>query len=137
MQIYTRNEKLGLQCLTISLDNSSLQKGNTYKGYTPAQPAMFLIKQLDNRKYLPDAYAKGAKWENGYAVNPPFEYEFSRQKNSGLDEEGKVKVFVATPGVRARPVTMARNNKGVWKAFEFSSVFVGVRAPQQNKNDDL
>lgn len=137
MQIYSRNETLGLQCLTISLDNKSLQKGKTYKGFTPAQPAMFLIKQIDRQKHLPDAYVKGATWENAYAVNAPFEYEFTRQKNSGSDESGKVKVFITTPGVRARPITLTRNDKGLWKASEFSSVFVSVKQPKQETNDDL
>lgn len=137
MQIYSRNEALGLQCLTISLDSKSLQKGTTYKGFTPAQPAMFLIKQIDRQKHLPNAYVKGAAWENAYEVNPPFEYEFSRQKNSGSDESGKVKVFISTPGVRARPITVTRNDKGLWKASEFSSVFVSVKQPKVNTSDDL
>ncbi len=39
----------------------------------------------------------------------------------------------ATP----RPVTLKRNDRGVWKAYEWSSLLVGVRPPVLKIEDDL
>lgn len=48
-----------------------------------------------------------------------------------------MKVFVETFGVKPRPITMVRNNKGIWKAKECSSVFVAVQPPAKAQQDDL
>ncbi len=136
-QIYVKDKKTGMECITIALDNSQLGKGNVYKGFQPGGSFNFLIKQLDSRPYVPWAYVEGATAENGYQVAAPYKYVLSRNRFSGEESSGTVKVFVNTFGVNPRPLTMKRNDKGVWKVQEASSIFVAVRPPVTPSDDDL
>jgi len=61
---------------------------------------------------------------------PPYRLDFSANAYSGDPTAGLYKVFVACSGARPRPVTVARDRTdGLWKAYEWSSLLVGVRAP--------
>ena len=57
---------------------------------------------------------------------------------SGDASEGRLKVFVASSGAASpRPVTLQRNNRGLWKAVEWSSLTLGVAAPSSEDEDAL
>ena len=137
LQMHARNKALGMQAITIAMDSGNLMGGSVYKGYAPSSAIMYHIKRMESLPYVPFAYVQGANPANGYSVSAPLRYNFSRNKYSGDEASGEVKVFVATYGVSARPVRMKRNDKGIWKAFELSSLFVGVQAPPSGKTDDL
>ena len=138
-----KNEKLGMQCLTIGIDQSQVTSGNVYKGYKPGRSVMYHLKRLKRGGargnfwgYAAKAYLKGATHKNGYTPSKPYKVVTSRNKYSGRESSGRVKVFVNVAGFRPRPVTMKRNDKGIWKAYEFSSMFLDVPKPGK-KTDDL
>ncbi len=137
MLVFAENETLGLQCMTVALDNSNIEKGGVYKGHQPAKHLEYHLNRFRQKKYWPKATIQGTVPENGYAYETPIRFAISRNKYSGSEESGKVKVFVATYGVSPRPMTMVRNNRGIWKAKELSSFFVDVQAPPSGEDDEL
>lgn len=136
-----KNEKLGMQCLTIAIDQSQVTSGNVYKGYKPGRNTMYHLKRLKRGgrgnfwAYAPKAYLKGATLKNGYTPSKPYKVVTSRNKYSGRESSGKVKVYIDVAGFRPRPVTMKRNDKGIWKAYEFSSFFLDVPKVPKKKDD--
>jgi len=140
-----KNEKLGMQCLTIGIDQSQVTKGNVYKGYKPGRSVMYHLNRLKRGGvrgnfwgYAAKAYLKGSTHKNGYTPSKPYKVVTSRNKYSGSEAKGRVKVYidVAIEGFRPRPISMKRNDKGIWKAIEFSSMFLDVPKPGK-KTDDL
>lgn len=138
---FSKNYDLGMQFLTIALDKSNVGTGSAYKGYAPGSSIMYHVKRLDRQKvwsYTGFAYVKGATPENNYQTDAPYTVVTSRNRYSGDESSGRVKVFVNVAGFRPRPVTMQRNKKGIWKARECSSFFVNVPAPHSTQEvDDL
>lgn len=138
---YSESEALGEQCLTVAVDRQRLDEGTGgYKGWRVSTPDMRRIRsQLSGKGYLPRSYVKGATPEHGYRLAaPPYVFEVSRGPYSGDAGSGMVKVFVATSGASSpRPMTVRKNNRGVWKAREWSSLIVGVIPPTENVDDDL
>ncbi len=138
---FSKSQEVGMQCFTLAIDQRNLARGNVYKGYAPSSSVMYHINRINGYKmwpYLGFAYLKGGTAANNYAVNPPYIVDMYRQKNSGSNESGKVKVFVNTDGFRARPITLKRNDKGIWKAYEFSSLMLNVNPPANTRpSDDL
>jgi len=138
---FSESYDVGLQCLTIAIEKRNLIKGDVYKGYAPNGSVMYHVKRITGYNmwpYLGFAYLKGAKASSNYQVSPPFAIETYRQRNSGSDASGRVKVFVEVDGFRARPITLARNDKGIWKAAEFSSLLLNVNPPaSMRETDDL
>ena len=130
-----------MQCLTIAVDQGNLSKGNVYKGYAPSSSVMYHVNRISGYNmwpYLGYAYIKGSTAADNYRVSGPLVVDMYRQKNSGSDAGGQVKVFVNCDGFRARPITMKRNDKGIWKAYEFSSLMLNVNPPASTKpTDDL
>jgi hypothetical protein len=95
--------------------------------------------QIEKQAYVPRSYVKGTTPENGYQLPaPPYVFEFSDTPYSGDVDAGTYKVFVACSGAASpRPVTVRRNNRGIWKAYEWSSLVVGVQAPAREVDDDV
>ncbi len=138
---FMQNKTLGMQCITIALDQNSLSSGNTYKGFTPGNGIMYHLNRfsIPERKHIPWAYVVGATSENNYEVPLPYSFEMSRNKSSEISED-MIKVFVSCYGTSyPRPVTLKKNNRGIWKAYELSSLFLDVVGPAKliNKDDDL
>lgn len=137
MLIYSENKDLGRACMTIALDRYNVGKGNAYKGYAPARHLNYHLSRFDGKPYWPKAYIRGTDPADQYAYSEPLKFDFSRNRYSGSEEKGRVKVFVKTYGVRPRPIGMKRNKKGIWKAKNVSSLFLDVRAPDSGGVDDL
>ena len=136
---FSKSEEVGLQCLTLAIDQRNVGSGNVYKGYAPIGSVMYHVNRISGYQmwpYLGYAYIKGSKASNNYVVSDPLVVDMYRQKNSGSDSSGQVKVFVNTDGFRARPVTLKRNDKGVWKAYEFSSLMLNVNPPASRTPKD-
>ncbi|MCC5815446.1 MAG: hypothetical protein JJT78_11870 [Leptospira sp.] len=140
MMGFSKSEELGMQYLTIALDSSNLSKGNTYKGFTPAGSIMYHVKRFNQSgawEYTPFAYVQGTNPQNRYQTSAPYKVLVSRNKFSGEESSGQVKVFIHVFGVSPRPLTMKVNDKGIWKANELSSMFLAVQAPPKQQSDDL
>jgi len=135
--MYIDNPDLAKQCFVTIVDRGSLKQGNVYKGYQLLDTDMNLIKrQMANDKNIPNSYIKGSKPENHYAVKLPYVYEFSANKYSGDKAAGSFKLFVACSGASSpRPMHLKRNNRGIWKVTNWSSVLVGIAKPPID--DDL
>ncbi len=132
---------IGQHCLTIAVDRSRLVGSPTgYKGWAVAKRDFDMIRrQLVGREYVARSYFQGTAPETGYALPaPPYTLAISNNPHSGDREAGRYKVFVASSGAATpRPVTLLRNNRGYWKAVEWSSLLTGVQPPIAPADDDL
>jgi hypothetical protein len=138
---YAEAEELGEECLTCAVGSSRLVEGTQgYKGRQLSNASLQRIRtQLLGRAYLPRSYLSGAGPENGYELGgPPYRVECLHNPHSGDAASGRFKVFVVSSGADSpRPVTVAVNDTGIWKAIEWSSLLVGVRPPVEDTHDEL
>jgi hypothetical protein len=138
---YVEDEELGRQCLAVAVDRGRLSEGpKGYKGWQlNNRDLQFLRNQLSGKAYLPRSYIQGTSPENGYElVAAPYAVECTDNQYSGGVDSGTYKVFVMCSGAATpRPVTVKANDKGIWKAFEWSSLLVGVQPPAKQVSDDL
>lgn len=139
--IYAENEDLGRQVLTIAVDRGRLREGASgYKGWElQPQELRRLDERVRARPHLARSYVQGTSPERGYQLpEGPLSFEVSDNPHSGDLAAGRYKVFVASSGADSpRPVTLLRNNRGYWKATEWSSLTSGVRPPAEALDDDL
>lgn len=137
---YIEDEELGIKFFTMILDKTHLKETTSdinVKGYTPNNIFDEFLRRLRNKPYLPNSYVIGTSPENQYQL-PEFPYtlKFNRNPYNVIEEDKKIKVFVACSGADSnRPVTLQKNSNGIWKAFEFSTLSVGIREPEEI--DDL
>ena len=131
--VFTHDQTVGCQCLTVAVASSRLQQGTAgYAGYELMSSDLALIRaQMAASSHAPHSYFAGATPQNGYALPPePLTVKVSRNPHSGDDTTGHCKVFLRSSGADLpRPVLMARNDKGIWKADEWSSLLLGVKRP--------
>lgn len=145
LKMYNENQPEGIKALIVAVDQGLLSKrdgSDSYKGYAISNATISLVKsQLGNYPYVINSYFPGATPENNYTPgSAPFSFELTANKYSGSVASGKIKLFIKSSGAdSARPVTLKKNNKGIWKAHEFSSIVVGIRKPAKltNKDDNL
>lgn len=135
--MYTQNEELGKQALTIALDRSQLSEGTVYKGYQPPSSINYHLKNLSGKSYIARSYVVGTNPENGYKL--PVKIQFKITQNSySKQSNGDVKVFVQCSGAATpRPIALRKNNRGIWKAVNYNSLFVGTQPPAVELDDDL
>jgi len=139
--LYAQDENLGKQCLTVAVTQEQLVEGNFYKGYKLLNSLMSLIESLiSHQKYIPNSYINGTGPDNNYELpKNNLTLAFTRNKYSGKEESGSVKVFVICSGADTpRPVRVEKNDKGIWKAAEYSTLIVGIKkAKMEIKPDNL
>lgn len=138
MATYAEDVELGETFFTIALDQSHLNTdAKGYKGHKPSRGQEYLFKRLTTRAHLPRSYFAGATPANHYSIQPPYKAAFSRNRSSELAED-RIKVFVACSGAdSSRPITLQKNDKGIWKALETSTLFVDIRKPGGPPEDDI
>ena len=141
MFAYAEDEEVGRQCLAIAVDRERLSEGpKGYEGWQLRASDIWLLhSQVKDKAYVLKSYVKGAVPENDYQLpEPPYVFEFSDNPHSGDPAMGTYKIFITSSGASSpRPVTVKRNDQGVWKAYEWSTLVVGVKEPEQNDVDDL
>ena len=135
------DSELANHALTISVDRSRLREvTDGYKGWgILAIDFQRIQRQLRDKVWTPRSYFAGTGPQAGYRLPaPPYKFEVSDNPHSGDADSGVYKVFVRSSGAASpRPVTLKRNNRGVWKALEFNSLLMGVIPPKKNVDDDL
>ena len=136
--VLTDDSELGEQLITIALDRNNLQaSGQGYQGFRPHGSQQYHLKRVKERPHLPLSYVAGTKAADGYKAALPYQFSFSTNRFSKQAED-RVKIFIASSGADTpRPLTMKRNDKGIWKVLEWSSLSVGVRQPGPKPSDDL
>lgn len=139
LKIYSENPELGEKLLVLSVDKSVLMQGDIYKGYQLRKGDMNLIKrQLAGYKNIANSYIKGANPKNGYNVKLPYIYKLSENAYCGNRADGRFKNFVKCYGADSpRPIHIKKNNKGIWKATNWSSVITGIKKIELEEDDDL
>jgi len=141
LYLYTQDKTLGQQCLTVAIDSKNLEEGpHGYHGWQlHRNDSERIRRQLAAQPYLPLSYLKGATPENNYNLPPlPYTLEFSSNPYSGDETSGPYKVFTACSGAPSpRPITLRKNNREIWKAYEWSSLVVGIRKPKSENDDTL
>lgn len=142
MHIYGENRELGLQCLTIAADAQLLETDSAGVGY---KDKVLVRKERDRfQKVLTESpqtargYWKGSGPENAYSPETPFQAMIYRQlsdpettnqytratKGTAQPEQ---RLFVLSEGYQnakksGRPIILACNTSGVWKAKKFGGV---------------
>ncbi|MBN2351628.1 MAG: hypothetical protein JXD23_03590 [Spirochaetales bacterium] len=141
MIMYGGDNGLGLQAFTLALDMSELVPGKVYKGYSPRSTWDGYWEQVRRYSYLGRIYAKGTVPGDEYALPAgPVTFTVTEVRPQA---DGSVKVFAATTsGNWPRPFTVRKNDKGIWKVKEASSLFAGpadLPPPrrEQQKSDEL
>ena len=139
--LYGKDEELGQACLAVAADRSRLQEGaEGYKGWQLRRSDLRRIRsQLGRQDYLPRTYLKNCQSESGYQMPvAPYVLEFTANAYSGDPDSGPYKIFVACSGAASpRPVTVRLSSRGVWKAYEWSSLLVGVQGPPPDPAEEL
>jgi len=133
--LFADNDKLGLQCLVAAIDQGRLMEGSGgYLGWKLGPRDMQLIRmQIGTHPHLPRSYFRGATPENGYELPPPpFVCEFAHNPYSGDPDSGRFKAFIECSGASSpRPVTVQRNDQGLWQVYQWSSLVTGIQRPGQ------
>ncbi|MCW5806140.1 MAG: hypothetical protein KIT31_27495 [Deltaproteobacteria bacterium] len=128
--LYGEDRALAIRCLTAMIDSALLVDGPD--GLQGKQPAPAVLRDLRDRlgekPWIARSYLDGTSHERGYA--PPDGPLAVRLREQSRDVgESDAKVFVFSSGADSpRPIRLLRNVKGIWKAREWSSLEVGVRA---------
>lgn len=139
--MYIESSYKDIAPLTVALAKSRLQESQEgYQGYIPNPSDLRLIKdQLNRHPYLANSYVLGTSPQNGYNLpNKSLSFDYSTNKYSGSEKEVSIKLFIASSGADSpRPIRVVRNDKGLWKAEEWSSLLVGIRTPPKADNDNL
>lgn len=131
--LYVDDPPLGVQALTLAVDRGRLRESpDGYRGFSLQTGDLQLIeRQLAGRSYLARSYLAGTSPGSAYAVPPlPWTIKVASTPTSGDPATGVVKLFIPSSGADSpRPITLRRNERGVWKASEWSSLVVGIRPP--------
>ena len=137
---FAEDEAVGGPMLVLAADRSRLQEApDGTQGFRLRKTDLDLVRrQVKGKPHVLRSYFRGTSPASGYRLPPaPLEIAFTDNPYSGDAAAGPYKVFVACSGADSpRPVQVRKNDKGIWKASEWSSLIVGVKPPAP-AGDDL
>lgn len=82
---------------------------------------------------LRNSYFQNTSPKNGYALPKALQIKAVSNPYSGKKDAGDFKIYIACSGADSdRPIRLKRNNRGLWKAHEFSSLL-----PEVEEDDDF
>ncbi len=142
MNKYIEDEELGVQFFTLILDMYHIRKTSStpnVKGYAPNVMFNEFLRRIKSKPYISASYISGTSPENKYELpEAPYKIEISRNPYSIVKEGERIKVFVECSGADSpRPITLQKNSNDIWKAYEFSSMSLGIREPEEEVIDEL
>lgn len=135
MLTYAKDPKLGSQFFAEVIDSKSLEASkadDSYGGFRPSGTDWGLLKQLlKDKPYTASCYVQGTSPEGKYALpSGSIKIRITTNQFSVINDT-TIKVFVACSGAdTARPITVKLDAAGLWKATEWSSLYVAIRAPK-------
>lgn len=139
MLAYANDADLGMQCFTVSIAAKYLQDGpRGVKGKEPRNADQQRIRdRLGGKPYLARSYVQGTSPEGSYELpSGPLIVKVKEQSGDVGDEIAKVFVY-STGADSPRPIHLAKNNRGLWKATNWNSLEVGCRPPAPPVDDDI
>jgi hypothetical protein len=132
---FAEDAELGERCLGATVDAARLAVGAAAGGgrRLGAHDLALVRRQMARNPYLAATYVRGTSLENGYTLPaPPWQVACSANPYSGDRATGPYKLFVICSGAASpRPVSLRPDEAGLWRPFEWSSLLVGVRAPER------
>ncbi len=134
---YAQDVALGTRFLTVALDQRELTDGpNGYKGKQPGKAVLQNARdRIGRAPWIARSYVQGTGAANAYAL-PAGPWRLSGREQPGDVAGDRAKTFVRSTGADTpRPVHLKRNERGHWKATNWSSLEVGVRAPAGPADD--
>ncbi len=130
--VYVDNETLGVRCLSLAMHDSRQQAGPRGVGGREPMPIhrQSWQRNLLARPYVARSYLVGTTPAGGYSLpEGNLTIRMRTQPRDMKPDSGKV--FVASSGADSdRPLKVKKNEAGVWRVSEWSSLEVGVRAPE-------
>lgn len=136
LNVYGSDAKLGAQFLTLCLDMDRLTDGE--EGVSGKQPSGLRdFKDRNGAKpHIARSMFAGTKPENGYEL-PAFPLQLTFQDRPETIKDTEAKVFIVTSGADTpKPLQLRKNDKGIWKANEWSSFQGNCRQPGEQKKID-
>jgi len=137
LTVFAEDPVLGIQLLTMALDAGQLSSGT--EGIGGRQPARLRdFKDRNGRNpHIARSMFQGTSPEAGYAL-PPFPLIIKFKDSPAAPAGDETKIFIYTTGAPSpKPLSLKRNDKGMWKATEWSSFQGNCRAPVIARPDDL
>jgi hypothetical protein len=138
--VHATDPVLGALCVLVSVRHDLLDDDPVgYKGKRLRRArAVDLASRTGARPHIARSYAQETTPADGYALpDGPVTIRVRQQPNS-VESDVRARMFVWSTGADTpRPISLERNEKGIWKAFEWSSLEVDVRPPHASKRDDL
>ncbi len=138
---FTQDQDLGSKFIVIALDRKHLVDGDVYKDYAIARSITEHLHRLTlpEKKHIPWTYVQGATPELDYQTDLPYTFKVIQNSYSVINAD-TIKVYIHVWGIGLpRPVTLKKNDKGIWKAYELSSLFLDVigETPDKKVKDDI
>lgn len=134
---YAQDPALGTKFLTVAIEAKQLADGpDGYKGKQPSRMALQNMRDRVGRApRIARSYVQGTSPANDYALPAP-PWRIAGREQPGDMGPDKGKTFVRSSGADSpRPIHLAKNDKGLWKANNWSSLEVGIRAPAAPADD--
>ncbi len=138
LEAYARDEALGLACLTTLIEHKQLGDGpGGFRGKAPSRAAQQALRdRIGAKPWLARSYLQGTSPATGYAA-PPSPWRVAVREQPGDVAADRAKVFVHCTGADSpRPLHLVKNEQGIWKANNWSSLEVGCRPPVA-KSDEI
>lgn len=138
---YANDPERNVPFITVSIWMSLLDADPG--GYQGKRPRRALLDALHDRvakaPHIARSYFLGTSPESGYAIAPDAQLEVGvRLQPDSFPTASTARLFVRSSGADSpRPITLTKNDKGLWKANSWSSLEVGVRPPASSVVDDL
>jgi len=133
MMMYSQDKEVGKQAFTIALDRTNLQEDpNGYMGFAPARGLNYHLNRLSDEEFqmITQSYFKGTSPESKYKLPSGNQYVETTWNKYSEQSNGDIRLFVKCTGAASpRPITVRKNNRGIWKVYNYSSYFLGVMGP--------
>lgn len=137
LEVYCQDPAAGIPLLTIAIDQSQLCEGvEGIAGKQPTGLRYFKTRNLP-QPWIARSVFQGTSPEGSYAL-PPFPLTIKFREQVGDMREDDAKIFIYTTGAdNPKPMRLKKNDKGLWKAVEWSSFQGNCRPPKPVQSDDL
>jgi hypothetical protein len=134
LNIYAKDPGFGETCLTMMLanDSATVQTADpgAWKGYKPSEKSLYYLSHVSSSPRIARSYVYGTSLADDYRLpSLPWSIFLSRNKYSAKDT-GEITVHAFSTGADSRrPIGMMKNDQGIWKVSNFSSLVVSVKKP--------